>query len=525
MGKLILILGCMFSGKCLGKDTGVLMYDGTIKKVQDIKAGDLLMGDDSTPRRVLNTTKGFSKLYKIIPSFGKPYIVNEHHILSLKCSHTLKKKYKKNQVINMKVTDFMNESKLAKKLFKGYRVGVEFNNCEELELDPYILGAWLGDGTSSKPEITSVDKEIIDYFTKYFLEKDLYPSKRDEISYNFINRKNMGSKINSNWFMYQLRNLQILNNKHIPYIYKCNTKENRLKLLAGLLDTDGYFDKKKNCYEITQKNKKLAKDITFLGRSLGMNCYMNQVEKYCIYKGVKRYGIYYRINISNNLHKIPCLLERKKAPEHLSRNNLLVGIKVEELDKGEYFGFELDKNHLFLLDDFTVTHNTSKLLEYYYKYKLKYKCLLLSHNNDCRYGKNTISTHDKFSEKSQSVTDLSEAFEFENYTNSNVIIIDEGQFFDDLELFVKKAVNKDNKIVIVSGLNSDYMKKPIGDVNKLIMEADDIHFQKAICHYCPSPENAIFSLRINTTNKDQILIGEKNNYVPVCRYHYNQKID
>lgn len=166
---------------------------------------------------------------------------------------------------------------------------------------------------------------------------------------------------------------------------------------------------------------------------------------------------------------------------------------------------------------------TSKLLEYYYKYRLKYNCLLLSHEKDDRYGKNTITTHNKFSEKSKSVTYLQDVFEFDEYGNSNVILIDEGQFFDDLESFIKKAVNKDNKIVIVSGLNSDYAKNPIGQVNDLIREADDIHFQKAICHYCPSPEDAIFSLRINTTNKDQILIGEKNNYVPVCRYHYNQK--
>ena len=109
----------MFASKCLGKDTGVLMFDGTIKKVQNIKVGDLLMGDDSSPRTVLSITNGIGKLYKVIPSFGKPYIVNENHILSLKCSHTLKKKYKKNQVINIPIKDFINESKLSKKLFKG----------------------------------------------------------------------------------------------------------------------------------------------------------------------------------------------------------------------------------------------------------------------------------------------------------------------------------------------------------------------------------------------------------------------
>lgn len=57
-------------GKCLGKDTPVLMYDGTVKKVQDIKRGDVLMGDDSTPRNVLSTIQGQSKLHRITPVKG-----------------------------------------------------------------------------------------------------------------------------------------------------------------------------------------------------------------------------------------------------------------------------------------------------------------------------------------------------------------------------------------------------------------------------------------------------------------------
>jgi len=168
---------------------------------------------------------------------------------------------------------------------------------------------------------------------------------------------------------------------------------------------------------------------------------------------------------------------------------------------------------------------SSKLFEYYYKYRLKYNCLLLSHEKDVRYGKNVIATHNKFTEKSKSVVNLFDALELEEYNNCNVILIDEAQFFGDLYEFVKQAINQHNKILIVSGLNSDYKKNSIGQVNQLIMEADDIHFKKAICHYCPSPVDAIFSLRINTISKKQILIGEKDSYVPVCRYHYNQKID
>jgi len=73
-------------GKCLGKNTPVLMYNGNIKMVQDIKVGEQIMGDDSTPRNILNICKGKEQMYKIIPVKGESFTCNESHILSLKIS-------------------------------------------------------------------------------------------------------------------------------------------------------------------------------------------------------------------------------------------------------------------------------------------------------------------------------------------------------------------------------------------------------------------------------------------------------
>ena len=152
--------------------------------------------------------------------------------------------------------------------------------------------------------------------------------------------------------------------------------------------------------------------------------------------------------------------------------------------------------------------------------------MLISYDKDTRYQEspNSVITHNKlYNVKSTPLSELTPMFETEEYKKSQVILIDEGQFFDDLVEFAKKSVNLDNKIVIISGLNGDYKKMAIGHINELMTEADDICFQRAICHYCKSPEDAIFSLRINSLNKNQILIGEKDLYVPVCRYHYNQR--
>ena len=64
--------------------TEIMMYDGTIKKVEDVKQNDVVMGDDSTPRNVLELCHNFETMYKIKTNKGKDFIVNENHILSLK---------------------------------------------------------------------------------------------------------------------------------------------------------------------------------------------------------------------------------------------------------------------------------------------------------------------------------------------------------------------------------------------------------------------------------------------------------
>ena len=79
----VLLLGRRRSGKSLMKGEHVLMYDGSIKRVEDISVGELVLGDDSTPRTVLETHNGTDKMYKITNRRGESYTVNSHHILSL----------------------------------------------------------------------------------------------------------------------------------------------------------------------------------------------------------------------------------------------------------------------------------------------------------------------------------------------------------------------------------------------------------------------------------------------------------
>jgi len=125
-----LLQGPPGTGKCLSKGTLVLMYNGDIKKVEDIKVGDKLMGPDSKFREVLSLASGEEMMYKITPNKGKPYTVNESHILSLKSSGGIKK-YKKGQILNLSIKDYLHKTDAFKRRLKGYKVGVEWEKQEK----------------------------------------------------------------------------------------------------------------------------------------------------------------------------------------------------------------------------------------------------------------------------------------------------------------------------------------------------------------------------------------------------------
>ena len=353
VGGGVLSLPCGY-GKCLGKDTPVMMFDGNIKKVQDIHVGEMIMGDDSTPRNVLSTCTGTEQLYKVVPVKGDPYIVNESHILSLKY---VQKRYKTHgKILDISVLDYLNTSAAFKHSeVRGYRVPISFPH-KDVPLDPYMIGYWLGDGASASPLITSQDSSVLHYFNKNLGKYDLYMSYVSGYDYRI-----RGSR--PNYFYKTLQDLSLVRNKHIPHIYKCNSREIQLQVLAGLIDSDGSAIV--GGWDFVQKNEKLLDDVLFLARSLGFACYKQKCIKTCTNspKGPKK-GTYYRCTISGSgIEEVPCKIKRKKLePRKQIKDVLNVGIKVEKLEVGEYFGFEIDGNHRFVLGDFTVTHNTTVAL-------------------------------------------------------------------------------------------------------------------------------------------------------------------
>ncbi len=391
----LMLYGLPGCGKCLAKNTPILMYDGKIKMVQDIQIGDRLMGDDSELRNVLSLAHGIEQMYEIKQEDGYlNYVVNESHILSLKMTSMKNIKKKDNLIkasyfdttelkyihkyynythndeientlkiareyldslilddrIDIEVKDYLKLNDNLKKKIKGYIVGVEFEE-KSLEINPYFLGLYLGDKILNNLDNFDNfdnfdDSKIINYLKKKFKNHNI----------KNINNFNLNMILN------------FIKNKQIPLNYKINSRINRLKLLAGLIDIYGYC--KKGRYYIIEKSDILTEDIVFLSRSLGFKTTIKKVKKTFNKKNEKIKNICNLIIINgNNFENLTSLLKNKKfqnqnqnqnqnQKQNRNQNKLHNTIKINKLEVGDYYGFEIDGNRRFLLGDFTVTHNT-----------------------------------------------------------------------------------------------------------------------------------------------------------------------
>lgn len=346
------------TGKCLAKSTPVIMWDGTVKPVDDVRVGDLLVGPNSQPRRVLSTTRGREMMYRVTPTKGDPYTVNASHILSLKLTPDGRGDGE-HLLVNLTVAEYLKKSNWFKHRAKGWRTEIHWPEAA-VPLDPYFLGLWLGDGHHKRPQITTADPEIVAYLAEFSdkvglrLHRESYAGRCDGYAVSGVKQRWKANPVTA-----AMRSLGVFGNKHIPLAYLRNSRRVRLELLAGLIDSDGHLCRAGG-YEITAKSYELASQIAFLARSLGFAAYIRAKQSTCQTGAV---GVYYRLHLSGRLSNVPVKLGRKRHPVLSHAKDVLVhGIGVEPVGDGDYYGFTLDGDGLFLLGDFTVTHNTELYL-------------------------------------------------------------------------------------------------------------------------------------------------------------------
>jgi len=180
---------------------------------------------------------------------------------------------------------------------------------------------------------------------------------------------------------------------------------------------------------------------------------------------------------------------------------------------------------------------TSRLVEIYKQCKFcNISVSVINHSIDNCYDNTLLSTHDHIKIpciKTERLLDLwEEDINMESnikniprisdkfkIATSSVILINEGQFFSDLETFVKILL-LNNKKIYVCGLDGDYERKKFGQILDLIPLCDKVTKLTSLCNLCKNGTPGIFSKRI-TNEKEQTIVGS-DNYIPVCRTCYDK---
>jgi DNA repair protein RadD len=352
---------------CHAAGTMVLMHDGSTKRVEDVVQGDLLMGPDSRPRRVLQLARGRERMWRVIPKRGgDAFVVNEGHILSLATTNEGKSHRSAQdgtRVDNLSIREHLSKSKSWRHLRKLRRVAVDFPERAPPELDAWALGALLGDGCLKRGvALSNPDVEVLDGVWAEMERHGLHYRAHENgrgTCWSVAFADAAANRGQANRVTAMLRGLGLAGNdaaeKFIPDTYKLGSRDVRLGVLAGLLDTDGHLLGRAG-FDYISKSERLARDVTFIARSVGLSASCAACQKYD-QNGVG--GTYWRVTICGETDIIPTRVARKRAaPRRQKKNPLVTGFDLQALAEDDFHGFALDGDHLYLTADFTVHHNT-----------------------------------------------------------------------------------------------------------------------------------------------------------------------
>lgn len=236
-------------GKALQVDTPVLTTRGW-KTHSTLKPGDYVFGETGKPVKVIEVHPIYNlDTSRVKMSTGESLIASNNHEWIVYCNRESYRK-KGRKIEKLETKDLL----LKQRRNPAIKSNIVLNTTtKKLPIDPYILGCWLGDGLSRQGVLT-VNSGDIDHF------KSLGKCTK---------QKNNVHRILIEGLSKELRLNNLILNKHIPEIYLKSSVQQRLRLLQGIMDTDGYCDDRGRC-EISQVREELSKQIYQLLRSLGI---------------------------------------------------------------------------------------------------------------------------------------------------------------------------------------------------------------------------------------------------------------
>lgn len=371
------IFGARGVAKALKNDEPILYSDKTWRPIGEAKVGDKIFGADGKTCTIENVSpQGIVDLYKVTLRDGRSVICCDEHLWEVYDSQArtyktlplkeIKKRYKYERTYTgSKYKD--GKGRVA----EVYNYYVPTNDCmefseEELPIDPYFIGLWLGDGDSAGPCITTIEPEVVKYIEGFAKSLGLAVTKRGDISYRLVRKT--GTK-EGNPLKSTMRDLNLIHNKHIPDIYLKGSRDQRLELLKGLMDSDGTASHSNNgssSVSFTQANLDFCKQVRELCLSLGINCRIFDSDPQYIKKdGTKsvawHVSIYTRENVFN-LSRKSLKINQSADKGKVFRENHSAIVDISPEGNGEATCIRVDNSDkLFVTRDYVVTHNSTFL--------------------------------------------------------------------------------------------------------------------------------------------------------------------
>ena len=299
--------------------------------------------------RLCYTVNGLKKSKEI------PVIPGKTKKQSLDEMKQLRKSINLDPIIDIHVLDYLALSPTNKSMMLGVKLKVPIQwPKKEVQIDPRILGMWLGDGSKNRSIFTNPDLQLIEYFKNW--------TEKQGGKFNTY-EDNLHHGITCCNFIKLLKDNNLYDNKHIPEEYIVNDVQTRLELLAGIIDTDGSVEQEGRTIRIDQgmKHKSIIDGVERIAKSLGYRTSVHTRKTRWSDKDEVKTGEAWELTISGeNIHNIPTLLPYKKCVSPSGKDISSTKIDVIEDGVGRYCGFEVDQNNRFLLGDCTITHNCNQ---------------------------------------------------------------------------------------------------------------------------------------------------------------------
>lgn len=372
-GQMITVGARTGIGKALALDTPIITPDGW-KTLGEISVGDFVFGRDGKPTMVTNVTgiQYNRKCFEIVFSNNERIIADADHKWIVE--HVLRRNSKKLQQSEreqvLTTSEMCDSVRYGKDSRSTYSINVSepliFNNDKEAQLpiDPYIFGYWLGNGTSRNSSIASSVDDVENLLSELeraglnynlFVDSESYALTR--FSPNPIVKGGDQSKAQVSGLSL-LRELNVLQNKHIPDVYMYASIEQRKELLRGLIDSDGSVSKAGR-YEFGITSKRLAEDARDLANSLGYAVFWQTPKKV---KGAKpETSLTYSFGFKT--HDVMSKLERKAVRalnKNIQRDKKVYIKEINEVDSVPVKCIQVDNSdHVYLAGKSMIpTHNS-----------------------------------------------------------------------------------------------------------------------------------------------------------------------